>query len=535
MSEEIKSIKQLNPMKNSRIQEDEVKEELSEAVEEVEVNDEHLEETTEETVENSHEDLEYINPNEDTTFGTAGFDFASSINRRRKTVTENIEALKQEIADEDLEKEVSEDEDEFEDSISSESGFEEEVDNFDEELDDEPEPTPKAVPKKEVKISTATAKPESIPTIISNSELPSQNDMFIDDSDFDDLDEDSMDDNNDISEQELNDLRTSITEKLKSSEENFGTTGLKVSKEAISITAALDYDESEEQVFDWPLMSAGKLVSMKSFSGTEIDSLNGGNSRNRFNNLKDIYRTFYNHIVEADKPEFEPWLKITSFMDIPHLYMAAYKSSFNGANYIPFTCTDDKCSHIFLSEDVPIAQNMVKFKDDAAKEKFNNIMNNSGLVSNKLYETRIVPVSKRFAIGFREPSIFNTIFENAVLDQKFIDKYQKLLSLMVYIDAIYVIKDGEYKPISLKVDRNNMAKTTKYRIATYAKVISKLSSDGYQKILSIIASINELGDEISYQLPEVTCPKCGHVIAAEEKESQELLFSRHQLALIANS
>jgi hypothetical protein len=178
---------------------------------------------------------------------------------------------------------------------------------------------------------------------------------------------------------------------------------------------------------------------------------------------------------------------------------------------------------------------MVKFKDDEAKEKFYNIMNNSGAVSNKLYETRIVPISKRFAIGFREPSIYNTIFENAILDQKFIDKYQKILSLMVYIDEVYVIQNGEYVPISLKVDRTNMAKTTKYRIATYAKVISKLPSDGYQKILSIIASINELGDEVTYQLPEVTCPKCEHVIAAEAKESQELLFSRHQLALIANS
>lgn len=450
-----------------------------------------------------------------------GFNIGDSLMRRAKTLDKNGTALNQQLQDEDLEREISDDDILNEDPVSIEDDIE--MSTLDENADDDIE----------AEVSDVV-----------EGDLPASPKAFvIDDEDLYDIDldddineaESSTDD--DISDADMEELRSQIKEKLavKAPVKEDGT--ITVSNKVVSLTEVLNRQKSKETVIDYPLMSAGRCVSMKEFSGTEIESLNRGTSgRNRFNTMKDIYRTLYDHIVDADKPEFDKWLKVTSFMDIEHLYMAAYKASFFGANYIPFNCENDKCNYVFLSDDIDIEDGMIKFKDAAAKEKFYNILNNTDTVSKEdacLYETKIVPISDTIAIGFREPSIYNTIFENSVLDQKFVDKYANLLTMMVYIDNIYLISDGEYIPIACKQDKNSIAKTTKYRVVTYSRIISNLSSDEYNNILAEITKINDLGDEVKYQLPEITCPKCGQTIKAAEQSSTQLLFARHQLSLLS--
>jgi hypothetical protein len=120
------------------------------------------------------------------------------------------------------------------------------------------------------------------------------------------------------------------------------------------------------------------------------------------------------------------------------------------------------------------------------------------------------------------------------LDDKFTEKYQKLLTLMVYIDNIYLIdKHGNARPIKVKTDPLSVAKTCKYRIATYAKVVNAMPSDAYAVLMAEVAKMNNENDEVSYQLPEVTCPKCGHTIeAAPVQGALSLLFNRHRLNLL---
>lgn len=526
MSDEIKSIMDLNPKKIP-----EVEETVENTVEE-NVNEETVEEieTVSEEVEEERK-YEYVDPKEDTKFGTGVFDFGSSINRRRELVTSKITNKKNEMSEEDIENELEE----LSDDTIDTADFSFEDDNNIEEVD---VAITRPVSLNNTKSKPVVGKKKEEETVredlvkkqqVKAQQIPEQSSLFIDEDDLDDL-SDMVDDTDDDSR--LDNLKSSISKKLQSVEDNLDISGFTVTNEAISVNAILE--DNDLDTSDWVLLSAGKSIAVKSFSGLEIESLAGGNSRNRFNNLRGIYKTLYDHIVEPDKPGFEAWLKVTSFMDIPHIYMGAYKASFNNANYIPYTCTNEKCNNVFLSEDIDI-MDMVKFKDDASKKKFNTILNNGSIPESKVYETRIIPISNKIAIGFREPSIYNTIFENAILDQKFIDKYQELLSIMIYIDNIYLIKDKKLTPVALKVDTNNLAKTIKYRISVYAKIISSLASDNYSKISKIIAGINEYGDEITYQLPEVTCPECSHTIQAEESDVVQMLFNRHQLALIANS
>ena len=456
-----------------------------------------------------------------------GFNIGDAIMRRAHTIDNNGSALSEQLAEERLEEEINSKED-VDDQIND-------VDNFDDDLSDSIDTD---YSEDDLDKDDKKNKEENI----DNNTLPSQEELDIDDEDLDDIDldedDDEFDDEDDeLSEQEIADLREAIKDKLKL-DIPVNTSGeAKISaNKTISLNDVLSMQTSNANVIDYPLMSAGRCVSMREFSGTEIESLNqGASGRNRFNTLKTIYHTLYDHIVDNNKPEFDKWLKVTSFMDIEHLYMAAYKASFNGANYIPFNCTNDKCNHVFLSDNIEI-EDMIKFKDDAAKKKFYDILENSDTISKEdacLYKTKIVPVSPTIAIGFREPSIYNTIFENSVLDQNFINKYTRLLTMMVYIDNIYVIQNGEYVPVRCRVDRHSLAKTAKIRIVTYSKIIRTLPSDSYNNILAEIAKINDLGDEVKYQLPEITCPKCGQTIEATEQTPTQLLFSRHQLNLLS--
>ena len=457
-----------------------------------------------------------------------GFNIGDAIMRRAHTIDNNGSALSEQLAEERLEEEINSKED-VDDQIND-------VDNFDDDLSDSIDTD---YSEDDLDKDDKKNKEENI----DNNTLPSQEELDIDDEDLDDIDLDEEDDDefddedDELSEQEIADLREAIKDKLKL-DIPVNTSGeAKISaNKTISLNDVLSMQTSNANVIDYPLMSAGRCVSMREFSGTEIESLNqGASGRNRFNTLKTIYHTLYDHIVDNNKPEFDKWLKVTSFMDIEHLYMAAYKASFNGANYIPFNCTNDKCNHVFLSDNIEI-EDMIKFKDDAAKKKFYDILENSDTISKEdayLYKTKIVPVSPTIAIGFREPSIYNTIFENSVLDQNFIDKYTRLLTVMVYIDNIYVIQNGEYIPVRCRVDRHSLAKTAKIRIVTYSKIIRTLPSDSYNNILAEIAKINDLGDEVKYQLPEITCPKCGQTIEATEQTPTQLLFSRHQLNLLS--
>lgn len=450
-----------------------------------------------------------------------GFNIGDSLVRRMQTLQKNGNDLAEALADQDIEADIEGDE-----AVTTGNwapAEEKEVDIEDEimdEVDDEPTATEPVKPSVKV-VKPVEEKVEDA--------MPTQADMKIDDSDFDDIDLDIESTDEVTAEEENEILRPQLDDKLGLVDKFEGA--VSISKEPVTLNSILgSLQKKSDRVVDWPLISSGTLVSMKQFTGAEIESLNGNNgSRNRYNALRDIYKVIYDHIV-SEKPDFDKWLKVTPFTDIEHLYMAIYKASFFDANYITNNCPSGTCKKVFLSDNIDI-MDMVKFKDTEAKTRFNSIMNHTDKDMNKLYDTTIVPIYGDLGIGFREPSIYNTIFENSILDDAFVDKYRKLLMVMVYIDGMYLKKDGKWFPLKVKTDANSELKTIKYRIATYTKIINALPSDGYQKIANVINKINLVSDAVTYQIPEMTCPHCKTTIPAVDMSAQRLVFMRHQLNL----
>lgn len=369
-------------------------------------------------------------------------------------------------------------------------------------------------------------------------DIPSHSEMnFIDDEDDDlDYDEDEEETTLEVDDQ-TEKLKAAIRGKIKPVANVLDLKSFEISSSPVAFSATLNnVKRSTVRTADWALTASGKPITMKSFTGTEIANLSDTSGKTRYNAVRDQYNLIFSHIMNEDKPgTVEQWAKTISFLDIENIWFSVYRACFEGTNYLPYNCPDRKeCKEVFLSDNTPI-MDMVKFKDDAAKERFNKIMNmetdpNSGLIT-----TELVQISDDYAFTFREPTIYNMIFESALLDQEFTTKYAELIALIVYIDQIFYINRDTHQlqPITCKVWNNNMAKTTKARIIQFSKVIQTLTSDQYSSIMAYIQNINAKGEDISYVIPEATCPKCQSVIPEQTYRASDLVFTRHQLATLA--
>lgn len=334
--------------------------------------------------------------------------------------------------------------------------------------------------------------------------------------------------------EQVDKLRHLIKEKISPVTKTFDISTYSISKKPASNTISTPRDKGEK-IADWVLMSSQRPIYMRKFTGTEIVRLSDNKGRTRLNRALDTWKLIYDHIVDPYKPStLEEWARVTSFLDIDHIYMAIYRANFDGSNYIPYNCTNTNCKEVFLSDNFDIID-MCKFKSDEDKNMFNSILGSECTPAHSLYTTELVPVSDEYAFAFREPSIYNIIFESAMLDEEFVNKFDELVSICTYIDAIYKIDhvNKELQPVRTNVYPNNMKKTLKSRIINYSKYISNLDSDQYNTIVAYINKINESGDKLTYKLPEVTCPKCKTVIKETETTAQDLVFTRHQLAALA--
>lgn len=436
-----------------------------------------------------------------------------------------------------LDAELEEDEDDYEESMEDEEEYDEE--EYVEE--------PKLQPKKNTVAQDLSYvkqpeqdKEESTPNTVDNTFA----DFESGDINFDEENE-GLEENIDeakLAEKEqkemMDKLGSLVREKIRPVSKAFDISSFTISKRPASNIISTPRDNGQK-IADWVLMSSQKPIYMKRFSGTEIERLaNGGKGRTRLNRALDTWQLIYNHIVDPHKPDsLEQWARGTSFLDIDHIYMAIYRANFEGSNYIPYYCTNKNCKDkVFLSDNFDI-MDMCKFTNKEDKDKFYEILGSETSPASKLYNTEIVPVSEDYAFSFREPSIYNIIFESAVLDEDFVEKFGDLISMCTYVDQIYYINraTNELQPVRVNTYQNNMKKSVKSRIINYSKIISTLNSDQYNTILAYMQKINESGESLTYQLPEVTCPCCKTVIESKPQDAQSLVFTRHQLAALATS
>ena len=340
----------------------------------------------------------------------------------------------------------------------------------------------------------------------------------------------------------MEELKSEITKKIKPKAKSLSLEGFTVANKA-TVSNKI-FDMTSCPAGKWVLPATGITFQMREISGQKIEYLRenmGNNPTMARNRLK----TMYDHIVTPKPASFEAWTKSIAFADRDHLFMGAFMAAFSDSNYMPQTCIQEPkkiprketgCGHMFLTDNIDIMR-CVKFTSDENKKKFWDLYDSDRTNSEGLYASEIIPISERFAFAFVEPTLYSVMLEGGSYGSEFSAKYSDTISLMPYIGKIYFIDQAHKKLVEVKYQEfaNNAAKTAKSKVIRYDKVIGSLKTDEYTNLVSIINSINEIGDWMTYVVPEMTCPKCGRTIPEEDISASGLVFTRHRLGVLANT
>ena len=288
---------------------------------------------------------------------------------------------------------------------------------------------------------------------------------------------------------------------------------------------------SETQYFTWGLFATGISVAISPLSAIELDKINPyTRDRNDIVSTKTTFDTIYKHLAPACRDmKMEEWMKLLDFQDLNHLFFALYNANFHDSNIIPFTCP--KCNH-FYSENRDIID-MVKFETDGDKENFNKVIKLDPSLP-PTFEEELYVANDKYAFGIVIPKLYNSMFEERLLDEDFRNNYAGIINLSHCISTVYEINedDEELIPIQFTTKSTDIVKTYKYRILSIYKVLSKLSGYEFKELQDFIAEYIEKTNKninITYQVPAAKCPKCGAEIPAIPMSAQDLVFTRHQL------
>lgn len=390
-------------------------------------------------------------------------------------------------------------------------------------------------------LSLEASKDKDAPTFASDDDInfliaDDDDDLFSDD-DPDNIHKKTSDAELKEDEKKAEELKADIREKIVPITNVLDLSKYKINSKPVSVSKIMSR-QPVESGFDWVLHSAEKHIIMSAFHGTEIDKLAAGDpSRRRAASLSEyveMFQTIYDHIKCVDKPStMEAWAKTVYFDDLDDLYFNIYGASFARSNFLPFNCS--KCKRAFM-EQIDI-YSMVKYANDEIKEKVDTILKTEPSAGNTL-EVTIKQISDNYAVSYRRPTVYNVIFENAVIDDKFRRKYSNLLQLLAYIDNIYYInpEDQSLNPINTRPDSKSLTKTVKRRIAIYNEIFKTFTSDQFWAMMLDINQIATKGaNDITYRVPEVKCKYCGETIEGFEEEPLNILFTRHQLVALLSS
>lgn len=304
----------------------------------------------------------------------------------------------------------------------------------------------------------------------------------------------------------------------------------RVRKRPVAFTKVLS-KPVERKYYEWGLFATGVSISMTPLSAIEMDEINPyTDSANDIGKARTVFSTLYKHLApECRNMDMEAWLKLLNYQDLNHLFFALYNANFSTSNIIPFSCP--KCKH-FYTEKRPIID-MVKFETEADKETFNKIIAKDPSMP-PTFEEEIYVANGDYAFGIVIPKIYNSMFEERLLNEGFREKYAGIINISHCISTVYEIDEDneELIPIQFNTAPNDIVKTYKYRIQGIYKILSKLSAYEFKELQSHIAKYLEENSKdinISYQVPAATCPKCGAEIEAIPMNAQELVFTRHRL------
>lgn len=359
-----------------------------------------------------------------------------------------------------------------------------------------------------------------------------------DDEEFDiieDPDDDDDDENQEEQRKMLQSMKDQVNVAIKPFKNVVDLKGFKIATKAKSAADVLKRVE-EGPTATWVLLDSKSAFTCTALGAVEIENLDPeklNNQNGRIDALKQMYGTLFRHYVSPNKPAtLEEWVKTISFSDQDNLIFGYYKATFGNSNLITYAC--EKCKEVKI-ENVPI-ENCIKYADEETKKEVERILKYSDPTFKPEIKSTLIQISDTMAVSVKSPSIYNIVFEFGVLDAEFTNKYADVLGTVGYIEDIFEIDPVNMQliPIKVKEDPKNITKSVKRRIRSKVELLKGLTPDQYNVLLSQISEISKNSSRISYRQPAYECKKCHNKIDEIEMTAQNMLFTRHQLALIKN-
>lgn len=372
----------------------------------------------------------------------------------------------------------------------------------------------------------------------------------IDDEDFEDVTYDSENNDEGLTDNQIDEItkktnaefRNEILQKIINTSNKLDTSSFTVSSKVASIKDAMKIKPQTQVKYGlFPMMYAERPFRATPLKGSEIAILAQQNNTNDAGVTMQQLKILYDHDASEFKPAtVEAWSKTIPYNDLQSIYGALYMASMDEANYVPIRCTKTSCMDYHLHDAGSIMDN-IKFKDDKQKELFNKILATPITADNTTsYESVINVINDQFAVGLKIPSIYTTVYELSSLNVEFRRKYSSIISLLFYIDYIYIIDQdtGSFIPVGWKTYAGNNSKTYKSKIATYAKILKEFTDKEFSVltalISSLIVSLSEDKD-LAFEVPQMKCQKCGADIAAMEITPADMVFMRQRLVEFATT
>ena len=316
---------------------------------------------------------------------------------------------------------------------------------------------------------------------------------------------------------------------------------------ASSVLSALTTNGAEA-ASDWALWNSKMPITLRKFSGLDLKNMSDAASgrRNNVNALYEKMRYIYDHDMNPNKPDtLEGWAKSIASTDINDIWFGVYDAAFHNSNHIPCVC--EHCNHSFISEHIPTID-MVKFPDEKFKEEFLALRNSAPRKAKRYNpKSRIIPITDSIAVAVKPADIYDYGFIIRLVGEEFYSKYREVIDILPNIEDFYHIDlQAKTKQRINVAERESVkgdsVKDIKNRIIVFNRIIKSLDSDQYSLLVGYAATASasdENEKRLSYEIPEIPCPKCGKNLAARPLDEsyglEQLVFERRPLALITIS
>jgi len=236
-----------------------------------------------------------------------------------------------------------------------------------------------------------------------------------------------------------------------------------------------------------------------------------------------LYKTVYKKIqsMSIPKPDFDSWLRITSFGDLSTLLFGIYCQTFIDNNEFDITC--GKCGK--TTSATVNNQSLVEVRDREAfgklEEIISSIKSGEELVASSIVhkQERVMLDDSKIIVDVATPSLHDHLSLLKISNQKTLQEYADAFSAMLFISHLYMLDLNQ---------TYNTGNAVYYEVTDRARILNillKLSNKDGEQLENAIE--NKLGKyKIDYEIHNVTCQHCKTKLPGIPVDIETILFTR---------